>query len=125
MNKKQQITVKGIEISIFQQSNNDYISLTGIALYKDRGRSIEFDGIKSQSGLHSYKLSVKEWSEKTNAIGLKTTAGGNPFGRLALLREGIKKFTFLLDKDKLLFTFVSLGYQRYSLTKTSSQHEME
>ncbi|HEX7756407.1 MAG TPA: KilA-N domain-containing protein [Niabella sp.] len=31
--------------------------------------------IKSQAGLNSYKLSVKEWVEKTNAIGIKATAG--------------------------------------------------
>ncbi|MFD2035492.1 KilA-N domain-containing protein [Belliella marina] len=31
--------------------------------------------IKSQAGLNSYKLSVKDWVEKTNAIGLKATAG--------------------------------------------------
>jgi hypothetical protein len=31
--------------------------------------------IKSQAGLNSYKLSVKEWVEKTNAIGLKASAG--------------------------------------------------
>jgi len=35
----------------------------------------EFDLIKSQAGLHSYKISVKEWVAKTNAIGLKATAG--------------------------------------------------
>jgi hypothetical protein len=35
----------------------------------------EFAIIKSQAGLNSYKLSVKEWLEKTNAICLKTTAG--------------------------------------------------
>jgi hypothetical protein len=35
----------------------------------------EFAIIKSQAGLNSYKISVKEWVEKTNAIGLKATAG--------------------------------------------------
>ncbi len=35
----------------------------------------EFAIIKSQAGLNSYKISVKEWAEKTNAIGLKATAG--------------------------------------------------
>ena len=35
----------------------------------------EFDVIKSQAGLNSYRLSVKEWVEKTNAIGLKAAAG--------------------------------------------------
>jgi len=35
----------------------------------------EFATIKSQSGLNSYKISVKEWVEKTNAIGLTAKAG--------------------------------------------------
>lgn len=35
----------------------------------------EFAIIKSQAGLNSYKLSVKEWTEKTQAIGLHATAG--------------------------------------------------
>ena len=35
----------------------------------------EFATIKSHAGLDSYKLSVKEWVEKTNAIGLKATVG--------------------------------------------------
>lgn len=35
----------------------------------------EFATIKSQAGLNSYKISVKEWVEKTNAIGLQATAG--------------------------------------------------
>ena len=35
----------------------------------------EFAIIKSQAGLHNYKISVKEWAAKTNAIGLKAAAG--------------------------------------------------
>ncbi len=35
----------------------------------------EFAIIKSQAGLNSYKLSVKEWTEKTNAIGIMSKAG--------------------------------------------------
>ncbi|SHM32345.1 KilA-N domain-containing protein [Cyclobacterium lianum] len=35
----------------------------------------EFATIKSQPGLNSYKISVKEWTEKTNAIGLRAKAG--------------------------------------------------
>jgi hypothetical protein len=34
-----------------------------------------FATIRSQAGLNSYKLSVKEWIAQTNAIGLKATAG--------------------------------------------------
>ena len=35
----------------------------------------EFAIIKSQAGLNSYKLSVKEWVGKTNAIGITSKAG--------------------------------------------------
>jgi hypothetical protein len=35
----------------------------------------EFATIKSQAGLNSYKISVKEWVNKTNAIGLSAKAG--------------------------------------------------
>ena len=35
----------------------------------------EFAIIKSKAGLNNYKLSVKEWISKTNAIGLKASSG--------------------------------------------------
>ena len=35
----------------------------------------EFAIIKSQAGLNSYKISVKEWTSKTNAIGIVSKAG--------------------------------------------------
>ncbi|SFL73889.1 KilA-N domain-containing protein [Desulfomicrobium norvegicum] len=35
----------------------------------------EFATIKSQAGLNSYKISIKEWVAKTNAIGLVAKAG--------------------------------------------------
>lgn len=35
----------------------------------------EFATIRNQAGLNSYKISVKEWVEKTNAVGLKAKAG--------------------------------------------------
>ena len=83
-------------------ADDDYISLTNMLRAKDgvffisdwlRNRNtVEFLGIweriynpdfnygefaiiKSQAGLNSYKISVKEWTQKTNAIGLKATAG--------------------------------------------------
>ncbi len=94
--------VKGIEITIINQGDHEYISLTDMLRAKDgdffisdwlRNRNtVEFLGIwesiynpnfnygefaiiKSQVGLNSYKISVKEWQEKTNSIGLKATAG--------------------------------------------------
>ena len=100
--EKKKITVQGTDIAIFSQNENDYISLTDMLKAKDgdffisdwlRNRNtVEFIGIwekinnpdfnygefaiiKSQAGLNSYKISVKEWVEKTSAIGLKAKAG--------------------------------------------------
>ena len=96
------ITVIGTKISIITKGDQDYISLTDMLEAKDgdffisdwlRNRNtVEFLGIwekinnpdfnygefaviKSQAGLNNYKISVKEWVKKTNAIGLKATAG--------------------------------------------------
>lgn len=100
--KNQKIKVQGTPITIYKSDSEDYISLTDMLKAKDgeffisdwlRNRNtVEFLGvwesvnnptfnygefalIKSQAGLNSYKISVKEWVEKTNAIGLKATAG--------------------------------------------------
>ena len=102
MAKSSKIDVKGTEITILKEGEHDFISLTDMLKAKDgdffisdwlRNRNtVEFLGIwesvynlnfnygefaiiKSQAGLNSYKISVKEWVEKTNAIGLKATAG--------------------------------------------------
>ncbi len=102
MSKGNCINVRGTEITIIKENNIDYISLTDMLKAKDgdffiadwlRNRNTieylgiwesvhnltfnygEFAIIKSQAGLNSYKISVKEWVEKTNAIGLKATAG--------------------------------------------------
>ena len=57
--------------------NRNTIEFLGIweRIYNHNFNYGEFAIIKSQAGLNSYKLSVKEWTEKTNAIGLKATAG--------------------------------------------------
>jgi len=100
MSKKHtNITVLDSSITI---TPDDYISLTDMLKAKDgdffisdwlRNRNTieyigiwerihnpdfnygEFATIKSQAGLNSYKISVKEWVSKTNAIGLTAKAG--------------------------------------------------
>jgi len=96
------IEVQGTAIAVISFKDQDFISLTDMLKAKDgdffisdwlRNRNtVEFLGIwesvhnpkfnygefaiiKSQAGLNSYKISVKEWVEKTNAIGLKASAG--------------------------------------------------
>ena len=103
MVKSKKIIVQGREISIIlQKESEDFISLTDMLKAKDgdffisdwlRNRNTveflgiwekihnsdfnygEFATIKSQTGLNSYKISVKEWVKKTNSVGLKATAG--------------------------------------------------
>lgn len=94
--KKRVINVQGADVAIVSREGQDFISLTDMLKAKDgdffisdwlRNRNTveflgiwesvsnpafnygEFAAIKSQAGLNSYKLSVKEWVEKTNAIG--------------------------------------------------------
>ena len=49
-----------------------------------------FATIKSLAGLNNYKLSVKEWVEKTKAIGLKAVAGryGGTYAHKDIAVEG-------------------------------------
>ncbi len=102
MVKTKTINVKGNEITLFNNEVGDFISLTNMLKAKDgdffisdwlRNRNtVEFLGIwesvynpnfnygefaiiRSQAGLNSYKISVKDWVAKTNAIGLKAKAG--------------------------------------------------
>jgi len=97
-----QIFVNGTQIAVTTIEDKDYISLTDMLKAKDgeffisdwlRNRNTveflgiweqihnsdfnygEFATIRSQAGLNSYKISVKEWVAKTNAIGLRATAG--------------------------------------------------
>jgi hypothetical protein len=96
------VVVQGAEIAIATRHEQDYICLTDMLKAKDGGffisdwlrnrNTVEFLGtweslsnpdfnysefaiIRSQAGLNSYKLSVKDWVEKTHAIGLYATAG--------------------------------------------------
>lgn len=96
------IQVLDTEITVVKVQEQDYISLTDMLKAKDgdffisdwlRNRNTveflgiwesvhnpdfnygEFATIKSQAGLNSYKISVKEWVAKTGAIGLVAKAG--------------------------------------------------
>ena len=97
-----ELKVDNKKINYLKIDDEDYISITDMLKSKDgnffvtdwlRNRNtIEFLGIweelhnpnfnygefaiiKGQAGLNSYKLSVKEWTNKTNAIGIISKAG--------------------------------------------------
>ena len=44
-------------------------------IYNENFKVVEFDSFKSQAGLHTFTISVSEWVEKTNAIGLYVKKG--------------------------------------------------
>ena len=97
------IRVNDTEITILEIDERDYISLTdmvkgienGLALiekwlrnentieflgiweemYNPSFNSPEFEGIKNAAGLNRFILSVKQWIERTNAIGIIAKAG--------------------------------------------------
>ena len=57
--------------------NRNTVEFLGVweSVYNPNFNYGEFATIKSQAGLNNYKISVKEWVAKTNAIGLKAKAG--------------------------------------------------
>ncbi|MDR1983420.1 MAG: KilA-N domain-containing protein [Prevotellaceae bacterium] len=96
------ITVKDTEVTVLQINNEDYISLSDMIKAKDgeffvtswlRNRNtleyigiwervynatfnyVEFDIIKSNAGLNSFRISVKELVEKANIICLQAKTG--------------------------------------------------
>jgi hypothetical protein len=99
------IKVLNQDITLYVIKEEDYISLTDIARYKNVERTddlirnwlrnrntleflgiwehlnnpgfnpVEFDGIKKQAGLNSFTLTPKQWIETTAAIGITSKAG--------------------------------------------------
>jgi len=105
MAKNSKIVVRGLEIVVFKNLQEDFISLTDLARHRDAERSdyilqnwmrnrsaiefmglwehfnnphfnsIEFDGIKMSAGSNSFSLTPKKWIESTNAIGIISKTG--------------------------------------------------
>jgi hypothetical protein len=103
--KRITLAVKGASVAVLSDNRQDFISLTDIARFKNPERSddlvrnwlrnrntveflgiwealhnpdfnsVEFDGIKIQTGLNSFILSPKQWIEKTAAIGITSSTG--------------------------------------------------
>ena len=103
--KKDIIHAKGFDIGIYTTDyENEFMSITDIAKYKSdapndviknwmRNREtleflglweslhnpdfkpVEFDGFRSEAGLHAFTMSPTKWIESVNAIGIVTKAG--------------------------------------------------
>ena len=102
MAKNRKIEIAGTEITIISQKQDDYISLTDMAksqmqeaiiikwlslkstieyigeweaLYNPDFNYTDFGTIKNAAGSNNFVLSVKNWIEVTNAIGITAKAG--------------------------------------------------
>jgi hypothetical protein len=101
--KSRSLVVQGTAVAITGTGEHEYISLTDMLRAKEGGEffisdwlrnrnTVEFLGvwervhnpgfnygefttIRNQAGLNSYRISVKDWVEKTGAVGLRATAG--------------------------------------------------
>ena len=102
---KKKLNVNEIEIVLYKQNEEEFISLTDMAKFRDSERTnyiiqnwmrtrstiefiglweqlhnpnfkrIEFDAFRNESGLNSFTLTPKKWIETTNAIGIISKSG--------------------------------------------------
>jgi KilA-N domain len=105
MAKLSKIEVKGVEVSISSIDQEEYVSLTDIARFRDADRSdyilqnwlrnrstiefiglwelfrnqqfdtVEFERLKNEAGSNSFSLTPMRWIQATNAVGIFTKKG--------------------------------------------------
>ena len=125
------INTQGLQIYTFQQNEDDFISLTDIAKYKNkeepadivknwmRSRStieylgfwekinnpkfklVEFDGFRKEAGSNSFVLSPHKWIEVTGAIGLISKSGRHGGGTFAHKDIAFEFATWISPEFKL------------------------
>jgi len=99
------IITQGLQIAVIKNKEEEYISLTDMAKFKDREATgivianwlstkytiqfigaweqfhnpifnvMEFNNIKNEAGSNGFILSSSKWVQKTNAIGIRSSAG--------------------------------------------------
>lgn len=102
---KTKLSVNDIEIVLYKQNEEEFISITDMAKFRDSERTnyiiqnwmrvrstieflglweqlhnsnfkgIEFDAFRNESGSNSFSLTPKRWIETTNAIGIISKSG--------------------------------------------------
>jgi len=102
---KTKLNVNDLEIVLYKQNEEEFISLTDMAKFRDSERtnyiiqnwmrtrntieflglweqlrnpnfnSIEFDAFRNESGANSFTLTPKKWIEATNSIGITSNSG--------------------------------------------------
>ncbi len=102
---KPELIIKDTKVSFFSREDDDFISLTDIARYKNpdepkdivknwmrskttieflglwekinniKFKGVEFDSLRNEAGSNAFVLSPSKWIEKTNAIGIISKTG--------------------------------------------------
>ena len=136
---KETLHAQGLEIAIYTQDfKNEYVSLTDIAKYRSiqpsitihnwlRGRDIveflglwetlhnpnfnliDFDKFKTDAGTNAFVFSIKDWTEKLGAIGLRSKSGRYGGGIFAHLDIALEFASWLSPEFKL---YIIKDYKR-------------
>jgi hypothetical protein len=129
------VTVKGIEVRYSRINQNDYISLTDIAQFKNpkapkdvvknwlrsketiaflglwemlnnpNFKGVEFDSFKNEAGYNAFTLSPEQWIEKTGAIGITTSRGRYSQGTFAHKDIAFEFASWVSIEFKLYFIY--------------------
>jgi hypothetical protein len=147
MAKNKQIEVSGILISVKEKNQDDFISLTYIASGFEGGNALiekwirnkntieflalwerlnnqsfnspEFEGIRKEAGTNRFIISVKQWIQKTNAIGVIASAGR--YGGTYAHRDIAIEFCAWLSPEFKLLVIKEI--QRLKLKEESEKNE--
>jgi len=145
------MNVLGTEITVVRINDDDYISLTDMVhniengeffihnwlrnrntveflgiwekVYNPNFNPVEFDRIKSQSGLNSYRISVKERCEKTKAIGIQSRAGryGGTFAHKDIANDGVPQEKRIVALNKTAISQMKILTAEYGIKKLESK----
>ena len=144
--QKETIEAKGLSIQVYTEDfQNDYISLTDIARYKNPEEPnvvvanwmrnyntieylgiweqlnnldfnpLEFEGFKKEAGANAFTLSPKKWIESTNAIGLVSKSGR--YGGTFAHKDIAFKFASWISAEFELY--IIKDYQRLKTNENS------
>jgi hypothetical protein len=146
--KSQKITVQNLEISVTNNTKNDFISLTDIARYRSQSepfsvinnwmrgkftlaylglwemmnnvdfKPLEFERFKNEAGYNYFVLSPQQWIEKTNAQGIISKSGR--YGGTFAHKDIAFEFASWISPEFKLYLITE--FQRLKNEESSNKH---
>jgi len=139
------ITIKSIEINVTGIGDDDYISLTDIARFKNKEdpnavianwlrrvdslqfltiweklnneqfKPTDFEGFKSKPGENAFTISPKKWIDITNAVGIKVKSGRHGGGTFAHRDIALEFASWISPEVKL---YIIKEFQRLKIQES-------